>query len=281
MLTLSHVRKAYGAHVAVDDLSLEVRPGEVFGLLGPNGAGKSTTVSMAVGLLAPDAGSVDVGGQGAPTRTDVRRLLGVAPQSLAIYEELTAEENLRFFGRMFGLAGAALRSRVEAGLALADLADRRADRAGTFSGGMKRRLNIACAMVHDPKLLLLDEPTVGVDPQSRNAILERILALKAEGRTVIYTTHYMEEAARICDRVAIIDHGKVLAVDTVDALIMAHGGLPQLSVTTAEGTQTVRTGDPVGELTRLAGGRAVLDFKLERADLEQVFLHLTGRSLRD
>jgi ABC-2 type transport system ATP-binding protein len=281
MLTLSHIRKAYGAHVAVDDLSLVIRPGEVFGLLGPNGAGKSTTVSIAVGLLAPDAGTVDIGGRGPPTRPEVRRLLGVAPQSLAIYEELSAEENLRFFARMFGFSGAALRARVEAALALADLQDRRHDLASTFSGGMKRRLNLAAAMVHDPQLLLLDEPTVGVDPQSRNAILERIEAMRAEGRTVIYTTHYMEEAARICDRVAIIDHGKVLAVDTVANLIAAHGGEPLLTVTTADGHEQIRTRDPVGDLARLAAGRTVLDFRLDRADLEQVFLNLTGRTLRD
>ena len=281
MLTLKNVRKTFGPHVAVDALSLEVRPGEIFGLLGPNGAGKSTTVSMAVGLLKPDSGTVDIGGLGSPTRSEVRRQLGVAPQSLAIYEDLTAEENLRFFGRVFGLRGAALAARVEIALELADLKDRRKEPVTTFSGGMKRRLNIAAAMVHDPKLLLLDEPTVGVDPQSRNAILERIETMRAEGRTVIYTTHYMEEAARICDRVAIIDHGKVLAVDTVEGLIATHGGDPLLTVTTSDGPQEIRTRDPVAELTRLAAGRTVLDFRLDRADLEQVFLHLTGRTLRD
>lgn len=281
MLTLKNVRKTFGPHVAVDALSLEVRPGEIFGLLGPNGAGKSTTVSMAVGLLKPDSGTVDIGGLGSPTRSEVRRQLGVAPQSLAIYEDLTAEENLRFFGRVFGLRGAALAARVEIALELADLKDRRKEPVTTFSGGMKRRLNIAAAMVHDPKLLLLDEPTVGVDPQSRNAILERIETMRAEGRTVIYTTHYMEEAARICDRVAIIDHGKVLAVDTVEGLIATHGGDPLLTVTTSDGSQEIRTRDPVAELTRLAAGRTVLDFRLDRADLEQVFLHLTGRTLRD
>jgi ABC-2 type transport system ATP-binding protein len=188
VLTLNHVRKAYGDRVAVDDVCLEVRPGEVLGLLGPNGAGKSTTVSLAVGLLEPDAGTIDVGGLGPPTRPEVRRKLGVAPQSLAIYEDLTAEENLRFFARIFGLRGATLRARIENALALAGLADRRRDRASTFSGGMKRRLNIAAALVHEPALVLLDEPTVGVDPQSRNAILERISALRDAGLTVIYTT---------------------------------------------------------------------------------------------
>ena len=265
----------------MDDLSLEVEEGEIFGLLGPNGAGKSTTVSLAVGLLTPDAGLVDIAGKGPPTSPEVRRLLGVAPQSLALYEDLTAEENLRFFAQMFDLHGAALRTAVEAGLAISGLALRRGDRASTFSGGMKRRLNLACALAHNPRLLLLDEPTVGVDPQSRNALLERIEALRAEGRTVIYTTHYMEEASRICDRVAIIDQGRVLALDTVDALIRTHGGLPLLTVTTDAGPVAVRTADPVGELARVAAERTVLDFRVERSDLEQVFLHLTGRTLRD
>jgi ABC-2 type transport system ATP-binding protein len=281
VLTLNHVRKAYGDRVAVDDVCLEVRPGEVLGLLGPNGAGKSTTVSLAVGLLEPDAGTIDVGGLGPPTRPEVRRKLGVAPQSLAIYEDLTAEENLRFFARIFGLRGATLRARIENALALAGLADRRRDRASTFSGGMKRRLNIAAALVHEPALVLLDEPTVGVDPQSRNAILERISALRDAGLTVIYTTHYMEEAARICDRVAIVDHGRRLALDTVEALVARYGGDPVLVATTAAGPHRETTADPVGALARLAQRAPVLDFHVERATLEQVFLRLTGRSLRD
>jgi ABC-2 type transport system ATP-binding protein len=281
VLTLENVRKAYGARVAVDDLSFEVRAGEVFGLLGPNGAGKSTTVSLGVGLIEPDAGRVDLGGLGAPTRPEVRARLGVAPQALALYEDLTAEENLRFFARIFGLRGTALAGRVEAALALAGLTDRRAERAVTFSGGMKRRLNIAAALVHEPSLVLLDEPTVGVDPQSRNAILDRIVALRAAGLTVIYTTHYMEEAARICDRVAIIDHGRLLALDTVDALIARHGGDPVLVATTSGGTHRESTPDPVAALARLAASATVVDFHVERADLEHVFLRLTGRSLRD
>jgi ABC-2 type transport system ATP-binding protein len=281
MLTFTNVRKTYGDLVAVDDLTLSVREGEVFGLLGPNGAGKSTTVHMAVGLLPPDRGTVTIGGLGAPTRPEVRRLLGVAPQALALYDDLTADENLRFFGQMYGLAGRALESRVDAVLALVGLADRRRDRTATYSGGMKRRLNLAAALVHEPKLLLLDEPTVGVDPQSRNAILDQILALRAAGHTVVYTTHYMEEAARLCDRVGIVDHGKLLALDTVDALVRAHGGRAVLVAQTDAGEQRIETDDPVRALTELSARHRVDDFHVERANLEQVFLNLTGRHLRD
>jgi ABC-2 type transport system ATP-binding protein len=281
LLALSHLRKRFGDVVAVDDLTLEVRRGEILGLLGPNGAGKSTTVAMALGLLAPDAGTVEIDGLGPPTRAAVRRRLGYAPQALALYDSLTAEENLRFFGEVQGLAGSALEARVEWALDLAALADRRKGRAGTFSGGMKRRLNLAAALVHDPELVLLDEPTAGVDPQSRNAILERVLELKRAGRTVVYTTHYMEEAERICDRVAIVDHGKVLALGTVEELLRAHGGVPVLVVRVAGEERRVPTRDPVGALARLSEAGPVEDLRLERPDLEQVFLHLTGRRLRD
>jgi ABC-2 type transport system ATP-binding protein len=281
MLTLSNVRKTYGDLVAVDGLSLAVEPGEIFGLLGPNGAGKSTTVHLAVGLLPPDAGTVSVGGLGAPTRPDVRRLLGVAPQGLALYDDLTGDENLRFFGQMYGLSGAHLGARVDAVLGLVGLTDRRRERAGTYSGGMKRRLNLAAALVHEPRLLLLDEPTVGVDPQSRNAILDQILELRATGHTIVYTTHYMEEASRLCDRVGIMDHGKLLAVDTVDALIRAHGGRPVLVAQTDAGEQRVETDDPVRALNELSARHRIDDFHVARANLEQVFLNLTGRRLRD
>src|SRR5215203_630482 len=229
MLTLTNVRKRYGPLVAVDGLSLEIHPGEIFGLLGPNGAGKSTTVNLAAGLLAPDEGRVTVGEGASPADAAVRRRIGVAPQALAVYEQLTGRENLEFFGRMYGLGGAILSERVSWALRFVQLEDRASDRAVTYSGGMKRRLNLAAALVHDPELILLDEPTVGVDPQSRNAIFDSIEALRAQGRTIIYTTHYMEEAARLCDRVGIIDHGKLLAVDTVAALLATHGGAPTRS----------------------------------------------------
>jgi ABC-2 type transport system ATP-binding protein len=281
MLTISNVRKSYGNLVAVDGLSLSVEPGEIFGLLGPNGAGKSTTVHMAVGLLRPDAGSVTIGQAGAPTRPEVRRLLGVAPQALAVYDDLSGDENLRFFGRMYGLRGSHLEARVDAVLALVGLTDRRGDRAATYSGGMKRRLNLAVALVHEPRLLLLDEPTAGVDPQSRNAILDQILNLRTSSHTVVYTTHYMEEATRVCDRVAIIDHGKLLALGTVDSLVRAHGGPPVLVAQTDAGERRVETDDPVRALNELSAAHRVDDFHVARATLEQVFLNLTGRRLRD
>ena len=281
MLTFNHVTKRYGTTVAVDGLSLEIRPGEIFGLLGPNGAGKSTTVHLAVGLIAPDTGRVAVGEAGSPEQPGVRMKIGVAPQTLSLYEILTADENLQFFGRLYGLEGARLRERASWALDFVGLTDRRGDRVRTYSGGMKRRLNLAAAVLHDPAMILLDEPTVGVDPQSRNLIFENIQALHAQGRTIVYTTHYMEEAARLCDRVAIIDHGKLLALDTVPKLIAAHGGASILIVETPLGERRVETHDPVAALNKVAAETTVTDFHLERATLEQVFLNLTGRKLRD
>jgi ABC-2 type transport system ATP-binding protein len=281
MLTLHAVRKSYGATVALDSMSLEVRPGEVFGLLGPNGAGKSTTVSLAVGLLEPDRGSVAIAGLGAPTDPRVRAKIGVAPQSLAIYEELSAEENLRFFAAIQGLDGAAVEERTRWALEFVGLTGRARDRVATYSGGMKRRLNLAVGVVHDPPLLLLDEPTVGVDPQSRNAIFENILALKRQGRTILYTTHYMEEAQRLCDRVAIIDQGRLHALDTVPKLIAEHRRTSALVLQRDGQESRVETDDPVAELTRMAAHGGLPPFRLEQPDLEAVFLNLTGRTLRD
>ncbi|MEZ5288469.1 MAG: ABC transporter ATP-binding protein [Vicinamibacterales bacterium] len=281
MLTLDEVRKRYDTVTAVDGLSLAVRPGEVLGLLGPNGAGKSTTVALAVGLLEPDAGRVTIAGYGGPADPRVRAHIGVAPQALAIYDLLSGAENLRFFGEVYGLSGSRLDGRVRACLEVAGLTDRAADRAGTYSGGMKRRLNLAAALVHDPELLLLDEPTVGVDPQSRNAIFDAIEALHREGRTIIYTTHYMEEAERLCDRIAIVDRGRLLALGTLDELLSAHGGPPTLVVRTERGEERHEADDPLATLTRIAAVTRVLEFRVERQTLEQVFLHLTGRRLRD
>jgi ABC-2 type transport system ATP-binding protein len=280
MLSLDNLRKSYGALTAVDGLSLTVARGEVLGLLGPNGAGKSTTVNLAVGLLAPDGGRVTIDG-GNPRDPAVRTRLGVAPQQLAVYELLTGEENLRFFGEVYGLSGATLRDRVRWALDFVGLTDRARDRSGVYSGGMKRRLNLAAALVHEPELILLDEPTVGVDPQSRNQIFENILTLKKLGRTLIYTTHYMEEAERLCDRVAIIDKGKLLALGTVPELLATYRAQPILVAQTDAGEQRIETADPLSELNRLAAAGTVSSFHLERATLEQVFLHLTGRSLRD
>jgi ABC-2 type transport system ATP-binding protein len=281
MLRFEGVRKSFGSVAAVDGLSLEVARGEVLGLLGPNGAGKSTTVNLAVGLLAPDGGMVSIDGLGRPTEPSVRRRVGVAPQALALYELLSGEENLRFFGEVYGLSGPALAGRVEWCLAFVGLADRARDRVGTYSGGMKRRLNLAAALVHQPELLLLDEPTVGVDPQSRNQIFDNIAALRRSGTTIVYTTHYMEEAERLCHRIAIVDHGRLLALGTLAELLADHGGPPTLIVEANGASERVETTDPLAELNRRAAERSISSFHVERPTLEQVFLSLTGRSLRD
>jgi ABC-2 type transport system ATP-binding protein len=296
MIHVADLRKSYGSLVAVDGVSFEVAKGETFGLLGPNGAGKTTTLHMVIGALKPDAGSIRIDGELDPTQESVRRRIGLTPQALALYEELTAEENLRFFGSLYGLAGAALRERVAWALALSELTERRKDRVKTYSGGMKRRLNLACGLIHDPSVVLLDEPTVGVDPQSRNHVFDSIEKLAKEGLTILFTTHYMEEAQRLCDRVAIMDRGKILALDTVENLIAAHGGLSHLEAELAappgDGGQlsgqldgnryAVQTARPLDTLTELAArGYAPTSFKVASPDLEAVFLNLTGRRLRD
>lgn len=281
MLSLGGVRKCYGSNVALEELSLRILPGEVFGLLGPNGAGKSTAVSLAAGLLAPDQGTVRIGEHGAPSDPKVRGCIGVAPQALALYEELTGAENLAFFGRLQGLAGSRLSKRVAWALDFVGLAERGRQRVDTYSGGMKRRINLAVALIHDPPLLLLDEPTVGVDPQSRNALFDNILALKREGRTIVYTTHYMEEAQRLCDRVGIIDRGRLLAIDTVDGLIAAHGGRSTVFVERNGAEERYESDDPLAELAALQTRGGLTRFGVERPDLESVFLNLTGRTLRD
>ena len=280
-LVLEGVRKRYGDLLAVDGLSLEVRRGEILGLLGPNGAGKTTTVGLATGLLLPDEGRVEVAGAGAPSSPGARGRLGVAPQALALYESLTGRENLAFFGSIQGLKEAALRARVEEALAFVGLVDRADERVAGYSGGMKRRLNLAAAVVHDPQVVLLDEPTVGVDPQSRRLVFENVAALRGRGRAIVYTTHYMEEAERLCDRVAIVDHGRLLALGTVGSLLAEHGGRDVLVADTEEGELRVETGEPLAELNRLAAAHRVRSFRVERPRLEDVFLHLTGRRLRD
>jgi ABC-2 type transport system ATP-binding protein len=281
MLKFADVWKSYGNLTAVAGLFLEVRRGEIFGLLGPNGAGKSTTVHMAVGVLAPDKGTVTVDALGTPSLPDVRVRIGVAPQAISLYESLTGEENLAFFGRMYRLHGARLRARINSALQFVGLTDRKRDLIKTYSGGMKRRLNLAAAVLHEPELILLDEPSVGVDPQSRNLIFENILQLRSQGRTIVYTTHYMEEAERLCDRVGIMDHGKLLAVGTVPELLAQRGSKPELVVETNGKEVRLETEDPLGELNRLAAAGPVANFRLERPTLEQVFLNLTGRKLRD
>lgn len=296
MITVSDLRKSYGRLVAVDGISFTIAKGETFGLLGPNGAGKTTTINIILGVLRPDSGAVRINGADDPTRSEVRRMLGAAPQSLAMYEDLSAQENLAFFGRLYSLKGKHLIERINWALEFAGLANRRKDRVKTYSGGMQRRLNLVAGIMHDPPVILMDEPTVGIDPQSRNQIYDSIEALKRLGRTIIYTTHYMEEAQRLCDRVAVIDHGKILALDTVDALIGRYGGNPTLEIVFSSTPPNperlpgklennklrISTDRP---LELLAGVSEVsTDFShvaIERADLETVFLNLTGRTLRD
>ena len=311
MLEALGLCKSYGSRAVVSDLSLSVARGEIVGLLGPNGAGKSTTVGMLCGLVGADRGQVFVG-EGA-TRERLtehsqapRRRIGVVPQELSIYENLGTEANLVLFGSLYGLSGALLAERVAAALALVGLADRAKDKPSTFSGGMKRRLNIAAALVHDPDILIFDEPTVGVDPQSRNAIFDNLEELRRRGKALLYTTHYMEEAERLCDRIVIVDHGKVVASDTlagierllpatqvleieVDGLVdlTALGVLPGIDGLTQEGAM-LRAG--VADLGRhapallsalAASGRRVTRVASARPGLEDVFLSLTGRQLRD
>ena len=253
VLEIRRLRKTFGSLVAVDDVSFSVEPGQLVGLLGPNGAGKTTTVSMIAGLVTPERGDVLVGGKPMSGDTDpLKKKIGLVPQDLALYDELTARDNLRFFGALFDLSGAALDRAMTAALTLVGLADRAGERVKAFSGGMKRRLNLAAGLLHDPDVLLLDEPTVGVDPQSRNAIFDNLEELKRRGKALLYTTHYMEEAERLADRVVVIDSGKVVANDTLAGL---YAGVA----------------DKADRLDR-AGGRA---------SLESVFLTLTGRSLRD
>lgn len=257
MLRLRHVSKNYGAARAVDRLDLELSPGEVFGLLGPNGAGKTTTLHMVVGLSAPDEGEVELSDLGSPLRANVRRAIGYAPQSLCLYDELTARENVELMAGLYGLSGREKRDAAQGALTTVALADRADQRAGTFSVGMKRRLTLATAIVHRPRLLVLDEPTAGVDPQSRNAIFDNLRSLAASGVTVLYTTHFMEEAELLCDRVAIIDRGTILALGTVAELLAGRGE-----------RHDARRGPREADDTRRGG-------------LEALFLDLTGRELRD
>lgn len=294
MIEIRQLAKSYGDRQAVREIDFSVNQGETFGLLGPNGAGKTTTIGMLVGLVRPDAGYVSIAG-GDPQKPEVRRRIGLAPQALSLYENLSARENLNFFGTMYGLSGKALQQATDRALELAGLTDRAKDRVSTFSGGMKRRLNIAVSLVHSPEVLLLDEPTVGVDPQSRNHILDCVRLLARQGMTILYTTHYMEEAQRLCDRVAIIDHGKILANKPTENLIKEFGGDSSVSVDVEHCPEGVTLPDtyesgrllfcspqPLEDLSRLQ--RLGVNFgqiKIEQPNLESVFLSLTGRTLRD
>jgi len=280
MINIVNFRKSFASVVAVDGLSLTVQKGELFGLLGPNGAGKTTTVRGICGLLKADAGDLHIAGM-SPTDMSVRKKVGLAPQNLALYMDLSAEENLSFLGRLYGLSGSFLRERIDWCLDFAGLRPRRRHRVKTYSGGMQRRLNLAAALVHNPAILVLDEPTVGVDTQSRSAILDSILELREQGRTILYTTHYMEEAQRLCDRVAILDHGKLLALDTVAGLIQVHGGKAVIVLERAGNEERLTTDDPLETLSQLDWVDRPERLRIEPANLESVFLNLTGRQLRD
>ena len=308
MLLAQSLQKTYGTRRVVDSVSLHLPAGQITGLLGPNGAGKSTTVAMLAGLLAPDAGNVQL----QPAAADAlaqRQRIGLVPQDLALYEDLPARANLELFGALYGLRGPLLKQRVADALQLVGLDSRATDKPATFSGGMKRRLNIACALVHDPDVLLLDEPTVGVDPQSRNAIFDNLEALRNRGKALLYTTHYMEEAERLCSRVVVMDQGRVLASDspanlmatlpaaqTLDLRLAGDGAaldlaaLRQLPGVRSASQQQQALTIGLADLTRgtaavlawLAGqGREVAHLATTRANLEDVFLALTGRQLRD
>ncbi len=301
------LRKSYGTRAAVVDVSLSVGAGEVLGLLGPNGAGKSTTVGMICGLTAPDAGTITLGGTTlAADAFAFKRRIGLVPQDLALFEDLPALANVELFGALYDLPKATLKRRAAEVLEMVGLADRARDKPATFSGGMKRRLNIACALVHDPEVLLLDEPTAGVDPQSRNAIFDNLEALKRAGKALVYTTHYMEEAERLADRIVIIDHGKVVASGPLAELVRLlpaaqtlqidlEGTLDPALIEALPGVKQVRLeGDrlSVGLDDLSLGAQAVLQaiaaagvgvchLSSGRANLEDVFLALTGRQLRD
>jgi ABC-2 type transport system ATP-binding protein len=310
MLEINSIRKTYGSVVAVDAVSFRAREGETVGLLGPNGAGKTTTVSIVAGLLRPDSGQVLIGGRPLGGDTDpAKRNIGLVPQNIGLYGELSARENLALFAALYGIGGSQRKRAMDSALDLVGLSDRAKDAVKTFSGGMMRRLNLAAALIHDPQLLLLDEPTVGVDPQSRNAIFDNLATLKKRGKTLLYTTHYMEEAERLCDRLVIVDHGKVVADDTLSGLhrlmpvsnllvVELDGAGDGFPVAELQGLPEVQIAELLGRELRIGlrdlssespkvlqwmvdRGRRFQHVSSEKASLETVFLTLTGRSLRD
>jgi ABC-2 type transport system ATP-binding protein len=309
VLACSALTKHFGDLAAVTDVGFEVQRGETYGLLGPNGAGKTTTISMLCGLLTAEVGTVVVSGQPLTAHSvAARAAIGYVPQELAIYPDLSARENLRFFAGLYGLGGVALRARVDEVLDVIGLRSRADDRAAEYSGGMQRRLNIGIGLLHQPALLVLDEPTVGVDPQSRNAILESVEQLSGEGMAVLYTTHYMEEAERLCDRIGIMDAGRLIAEGTRRELVALVGehdrvtlaGIGDLgaaaaaaaalaavhSAAAADGAIELVLDNARGLLPELlaavaAAGVAVNSVEVHEPNLEAVFLHLTGKALRD
>jgi ABC-2 type transport system ATP-binding protein len=307
MLNVAGLRKSYGGREVVSEVGFEVTRGEIVGLLGPNGAGKTTTVAMICGLVVPDAGRVlidgrTIGGDADPTK----KRIGLAPQELALYEDLSAQANLMLFGSLYGLDGEHRAARLANVLKLVGLTDRAADKVRQYSGGMKRRLNIACALVHEPDIVILDEPTVGVDPQSRNAIFDNLVELRASGKAILYTTHYMEEAERLCDRIVIVDKGRVIANDSLGALLTRlpvaavieidlDGSVDAAPIRNLPGVREVNATNgrlTVGAMSVSETAPALFDYLARqpctirhvstgRANLEQLFLSLTGRQLRD
>lgn len=310
MLVVDHITKSFGKKEVVKNVSFEVKKGETFGLLGPNGAGKSTTISMICGLIPYDGGDIKVGGKSVKEYPlDAKRKIGIVPQDIALYPTLSAKENVIFWGKMYGLSGAIAKKRADEVLAYVGLQDRAKDKIETFSGGMKRRINIGAALMHEPELLIMDEPTVGIDPQSRNHILETVKGLNEKGMTVIYTSHYMEEVEYLCERIAIVDYGKVIALGTKTELCnrLADGFMVKLQlnrysqellqkvkeiptverIIIDEDTNTLdiglKTGEAVGTVVSIVVENHVQILKLEvqEPNLEALFLQLTGRSLRD
>lgn len=308
-ISTAHLCKSFDDLKAVDDVSFTVRRGELFSLLGPNGAGKSTTISMLACLLRPESGDATVMGHSIRTAPQaVKACIGVVPQELALYEDLSARENLEFWGKMYGLRGAALKQRVDHTLSLIGLADRQKDRVGKFSGGMKRRVNLGIALLHTPDVIIMDEPTVGIDPQSRRHILDGIKDLRQQGVTILYTTHYMEEAQELSDTIAIMDRGRIIACGSHEELVTIVGEkdrielelnhpAPQLltlwrtldgidGVVAENGIVTAVVTDSnriLPHLFETANGHGVRigSVTIEEPNLETVFLHLTGRALRD
>ncbi|MDT8974790.1 ABC transporter ATP-binding protein [Paenibacillus sp. chi10] len=302
-IDVSNLHKKYGNHTALNSISFQVRPGICFGLLGPNGAGKSTTMKIISGILQPNSGVLRVFGIDAVKEAaKVRNIIGYVPQGITLYEKLSAYDNLKFFGEMYGLRGSQLKERISTVLTQVGLLDRAKDAVGTFSGGMMRRVNIAAALLHRPKLLVLDEPTVGIDPQSRNHIFEMIRKLKQEGVSIIYSTHYMEEVETLCEELAIIDHGSVIAQGVLHELLAQHGtnsvyveadkqtaisfdSIPGTVTAHEEGwiidtDDTLTTMNRVSELC-LQQQAKVTRLEIVQPSLETVFLNLTGTSLRD
>jgi ABC-2 type transport system ATP-binding protein len=308
-INLRDIVKRYDSKLAVDNINLSIEKGEVFGLLGPNGAGKSTTIKMIMGLLRPNSGEITVDGKDIrKEELAIKRMMGLVPQDLAIYENLSARENMEYFARLYGLKGKVLKERTEETLEFVGLSDKQKEKPKKFSGGMKRRLNIACAIVHQPAIVIMDEPTIGIDPQSRNHILNSIQELNRRGATIIYTSHYMEEVEMVCDRVGIIDHGKLITCGTkkeikgqmsfeekivIDALSVNYNAIEEIKavkgVKTAavnENTLEIITGnaqESLQDILFILSKRdvRVKDIHLKEADLESVFLAMTGRNLRD